>query len=762
MAASIKYSGGRLVLLLCALFLSQLTLSSPAMASYSLDPFPVKNILGHEDNLSRIEIIKQGKALVTASKDQFVKIWDTKTGHKLHSLVGHPDILTALSVSQDGTLIASGDYSGNIIIWNSVSGGMLLRIDPQGSVYNPVGKLLIKGENKPQARSTVGALCFNSTGDLLAIGRWNSTIEIWKLWDYSSLKNKIKTKKIQTIIDHSDGATDLAFSLDRDVLFAGNRDGTIKRWDLTKDHATILCKIRGKVTALAYSPNRRLIAASSSRKKIVVYDLAQKRVLWEKRTHEKAVNTLAFLDDGKTVASGGADKRFVISRAENGEYLYEKILANDVMTLSVDDSNHLVAMSSGINSGKEVSLFRWKRDHRGKPQKQHPVIDAKVSQPIIESGSKSKSTTGSKTVQKQKPSSISFYIPDYLESNQDKLDFTLNVDSNYQVQYLGLHNLSTGKNIRCRSQRGIKIEPGSGEGYLCSIVLGPGLNKIQAIAVDSTGFEKLSKVVIVQRKETGLPVTGWYAQQHALVVGISKYQDTDISYLPNAESDARAVADLLGKLGFKTHVLLGGDATKNNIINIFDELARNTGEQDSFVFYFAGHGQGVTTEHGATHGFIIPVDAQLSSAKLANYSLVAIELKILQDIASDLKAKHITLLLDSCFSGLALNSRSLPRALDQAHYQELLNRRGINILTAGDDQPVDDGLKHSPFTRSLLLGLGKRNIDMHDHDGLATFTEVASFVRNKVMEFTDGRQRPQFVVRGDDGELIFNLSEMTD
>ena len=292
--------------------------------------------------------------------------------------------------------------------------------------------------------------------------------------------------------------------------------------------------------------------------------------------------------------------------------------------------------------------------------------------------------------------------------------------------------------------------------------MGPGLNKIQAIAVDSTGFEQLSKVIIVQRKETGLPVSGWYTQQHALVVGISKYQDTDISYLPNAESDARAVADLLDKLGFKTRVLLGDDATKNNIINIFDELARNTAEQDSFVFYFAGHGQGVTTQHGATRGFIIPVDAQLSSAKLANYSLVAIELKILQDIASDLKAKHVTLLLDSCFSGLALNSRSIPRALDQAHYQELLNRRGINILTAGDDQPVDDGLKHSPFTRSLLLGLGKRNIDMNDRDGLATFTEVASFVRNKVMEFTDGRQRPQFVVRGDDGELIFNLSEMTD
>ena len=92
------------------------------------------------------------------------------------------------------------------------------------------------------------------------------------------------------------------------------------------------------------------------------------------------------------------------------------------------------------------------------------------------------------------------------------------------------------------------------------------------------------------------------------------------------------------------------------------------------------------------------------------------------------------------------------------YYNDLLSRKAINILTAGDDHPVDDGTDHSPFAVALINGLGKKGIDLHDRDGYATFDELCIYVKKKVEQKTSRRQRPQFDNLSDeDGNLIFQL-----
>jgi hypothetical protein len=102
--------------------------------------------------------------------------------------------------------------------------------------------------------------------------------------------------------------------------------------------------------------------------------------------------------------------------------------------------------------------------------------------------------------------------------------------------------------------------------------------------------------------------------------------------------------------------------------------------------------------------------------------------------------------------------RSLPK-LDKGnlkYYNNILNRKAINILTAGDDQPISDGSGHSPFTQAILFALDRGNIDLQDQDGLATFTELAAYVKHKVEKATGRRQRPQFDnLSLDDGDFLF-------
>ena len=255
----------------------------------------------------------------------------------------------------------------------------------------------------------------------------------------------------------------------------------------------------------------------------------------------------------------------------------------------------------------------------------------------------------------------------------------------------------------------------------------------------------------------------WYKKQYAIVVGIDKYNNANIESLNNAVNDAKAIADMFEFMGYEVISLLNAEATKANILKALRSVKDKATEKDSFVFYFAGHGQAISDEIGDKTGFLMPYDSNtdLSSNDIFDYQYSAISLATIRQLTKFIKAKHIALLLDSCFSGLAMK-RNMPKIEkpDLDYYRDMLNRKAINILTAGDDQPVSDGSGHSPFTRALLEGLKNAGLDVQDRDGLATFNELAVYVKTKVEKATNRRQRPQFDnLSNEDGGFLFNVEK---
>jgi hypothetical protein len=254
----------------------------------------------------------------------------------------------------------------------------------------------------------------------------------------------------------------------------------------------------------------------------------------------------------------------------------------------------------------------------------------------------------------------------------------------------------------------------------------------------------------------------WYSSQYALIVGINTYQNSkEIQNLYNAVPDAQEIAKIFTKLGYQVVELYNEQATRENILHNFSNIRKKSKANDSFVFYFAGHGQALTIGSKDRVGYIIPYDAQidLMDNDVFVYDKEAIALNLLTRYSISMRSKHVALLLDSCFSGLAMK-RSIPeiKAPDMEYYNDLLARKAINILTAGDDHPVSDGSGHSPFARALINGIGDKGIDINDRDGYATFDELSIYVKKKVEQATSRRQRPQFDNLSDeDGNLIFKL-----
>lgn len=307
--------------------------------------------------------------------------------------------------------------------------------------------------------------------------------------------------------------------------------------------------------------------------------------------------------------------------------------------------------------------------------------------------------------------------------------------------------------------------------FQASVLLKYGDNRILISAMDRFENVATRQLTITRADSAKLPpaaatadvnqLLGWYKRQYALVIGIDRYQSQDVEKLQNAVSDAKSMGKMFRRMGFEVVELYNEAAERARILRSFSTITKNLRQPDSFVFYFAGHGQGFTLANGERVGYILPHDAQVSlkEVDIIQYDSECIPISTIKKYSKNMKAKHIALIFDSCFSGLAMK-RSVMNVgnVDIEYYNDLLSRKVINILTAGDDQPVSDGTKHSPFTMAILEGLERKSLDINDRDGYVTFNQLSVYVKEKVEKATGRRQRPQFDnLSLEDGDFIFKV-----
>lgn len=193
-----------------------------------------------------------------------------------------------------------------------------------------------------------------------------------------------------------------------------------------------------------------------------------------------------------------------------------------------------------------------------------------------------------------------------------------------------------------------------------------------------------------------VPISG---EHWALIVGIDKYRDREIPALGTAVKDAEAVRDLLiERYGFKAdrvRTLLNEQATRVAIEGALYRLGQQAGPNDSVFIYYAGHGQ---TDIEKVRGWWVPHDAK------ADDPATFIKNASVRDEIAAMKAKHVYLVADSCFSGtLFAQSRSMP-LLNDKFFARLYQSKSRWGLTSGMNEPVADQGKggHSIFAYFFL------------------------------------------------------------
>ncbi|MBN1506057.1 MAG: SUMF1/EgtB/PvdO family nonheme iron enzyme [Sedimentisphaerales bacterium] len=132
-------------------------------------------------------------------------------------------------------------------------------------------------------------------------------------------------------------------------------------------------------------------------------------------------------------------------------------------------------------------------------------------------------------------------------------------------------------------------------------------------------------------------------KKYGLVVGISKYDDPEITDLSFAARDAEEVGQCLRDVcGFDLvrTLVTGGDKMPDhvNIVDALHNLAPLLSHEDLFLFYFAGHG--VQTRTGA---HLLTANSRIHMPQLASLSMA-----VLGECLGYMESAHRVLILDAC------------------------------------------------------------------------------------------------------------------
>jgi Caspase domain/Sel1 repeat len=191
--------------------------------------------------------------------------------------------------------------------------------------------------------------------------------------------------------------------------------------------------------------------------------------------------------------------------------------------------------------------------------------------------------------------------------------------------------------------------------------------------------------------------------RYALLIGNAKY--STLNALKTPTNDVRDLARILEeRYDFTIEQL--NDATRPAIMLSLDAYTRKLEENDSLLIYFAGHGD--RTIGPPERAYWLGVEANPGSKD--GY----IEVELIQEKIKQMRATHILLVADSCFSGAIAHATSATtaRELREKRFPTDIMKRARMVLTSGGDAPVVDSggdPEHSLFATLFIRTLRQNN-----------------------------------------------------
>jgi WD40 repeat protein len=690
----------------------------------------VETIEGRDrECFASVRFSPDGRILISSSED--IRFWNLHS-NVLFSLEGSPyywkDVYD-VSLSPDGQKIALATDS------------------PSGFVWDINGNFLVSLERD---KSHLYSICFSHDSRMIASGG----VEL-KLW---SLKGAL----IRTFDNQEGYISSISFSPNGQIIAAAGKN-IIKLWGIG---GVLLQTLEGHedikgeggigytytITKLTFSPDGQMLASASFDGTIKLWNPYDGVLLKTLKGHTDYVQDVCFSPDGQTIASASDDQTIKLWNIDGEEILCLKGHSGEVRQVKFgpDDQTITSIGSDGIKfwslNGQEIaSLNIYGRNINFTPDKKILIVDK---------------TFFNLDLENLLERSFDF-LQDYLQHSGINFEQEEKDTNNYIVSNVaGIDEIGLGKIIdESKGANGIEESDSKDIKEQLPTASEEEHANNQKLTRETFNSEirKLNPVIsVVKSTEQG--------RSMIMTIGINQYEHWP--KLSNAVKDAIGIQQvLIDKLGFITpfEPLLDAQATKNTIIALVeDHLREYLNENDNLVLFFAGHGHTRIDKVGGKTigetGFLVPVEARGPKEYWSDY----IQIDQFLQLISKLPPKHILVIFDSCHSGFALGEAMRSFRSTVRYEQDLSSRISRKVITsARRDQFALDGGPipgHSLFTGTLIDGLNWGKADL-DGNGLITSSELGLFIQQKVGQFSESAQTPDFgsFYIDDRGEMVISL-----
>ena len=245
-------------------------------------PFPISaqenhTVFRHGGSVQTVAYSPVNSFLIASAGDNnTIKLWDLQNDTVL-TIRGHTGQINSLVFSPDGQLLASGGDDWTFRLWN-------VRTQQHIATLEHI---------TDRTRSQIKEVVFSRDGQLLATA--GRHVKLWQV----STQTEVATLR------HDEYVWALAFSPDRQFLAAGDREGSVKIWDV--QDRQVISQLDGdtvSVYTLAFSPDGRTLASAGYDGQIKLWAVSDWTLLGTLQNPGTA-RTLDFSPDGKALASTG-------------------------------------------------------------------------------------------------------------------------------------------------------------------------------------------------------------------------------------------------------------------------------------------------------------------------------------------------------------------------------------------------------------------------------------------------------------------------
>jgi WD40 repeat protein len=265
-------------------------------------------LIGHSGPVLSVAFTTDGHRLATGGGDSTVILWDLTdpTQPRLSQrLPGHTSWVNSVAFTTDGHWLATGSWDRSVILWTLDNPAQPHPLGPPLPGYTGTGQ--------------VGSVAFTTDGTIMAVvGGGPSTVSLWNVTDPPRPRRLGHVDQVGWIALSPDGH--LLATTGTEELALGTGDKVVL-WELTdpadpRRLGTPLTGNTGQVTAVAFSPDGRILATAAGGGTVILWnvtDPARPRRLSQPLTgHHDYASSIAFSPDGRTLATGSDDSTVIL------------------------------------------------------------------------------------------------------------------------------------------------------------------------------------------------------------------------------------------------------------------------------------------------------------------------------------------------------------------------------------------------------------------------------------------------------------------